>query len=363
MGPIRMKRSSRRNFLARLAGLSCVAVFARYAPAAEMLKRDWQSRVIEVLREKDLQKPPVITALRLHQRGEWIATAGDDHHVRLWTLGEGTLIHRLDGHNDWVRTIDFAPDGTTLASAGNDRRIITWNAETGKRLGDFAAHPQAITSIRYSHNGAMLAAVGFEGTVRVYEVASKRLLWEQPAPCEDMRTVDFSPDDSLLAAGGRSGIVRIYTAADGGMTRDVAAHRLRVRSLSFSHDAAFIASAGEDRQVRIIPVDASIGDYSLPQRPAKVMALCFYGPQHLATAGSDNQIRLWDVGRREEIGILSGHTGSVAAIDYQANTLVSAGFDTTMRVWNVSETIADDTQPGESRVGNKPEWDFRSPTR
>lgn len=358
-----MKRTSRRKFLARVAGLSFVAVAGRYASAAEGLQGDWQSRVIEVRRETDLQKPPVITALRLHRDGQMLAAAGDDHHVRVWQLGEGTLLHRLDGHNDWVRTVDYSPDGTTLASAGNDRRIVVWNAETGAQIDDFARHPQAIAAIRYSHSSTMLAAVGFEGMVRLYEVGTGRLMWEQAAPCDDMRAVDFSPDDSFLASGGRNGIVRIYTTQTGETVRDVPAHRLRIRSLAFSRDGAYIASAGDDRQVRIIPLDPNISDFALPKRPAKVLAICFYGPQHLATAGSDNQIRLWDVGRREEIGILSGHTGSVAAVDYGANTLVSAGFDTTLRIWNVSETVAEDVQPGEGRVGTKPERDLHSPMR
>ena len=37
--------------------------------------------------------------------------------------------------------------------------------------------------------------------------------------------------------------------------------------------------------------------------------LAFCGPQQLATAGSDNQIHLWDVATKEEIGSLRGHTG------------------------------------------------------
>ena len=178
-----------------------------------------------------------------------------------------------------------------------------------------------------------------------------------------MRAVAFSPDDTLLAAGGRSGVIRIYSAQTGETVRDIAAHRLRIRSVQFSLDGVYMASAGEDRQVRVIPIDENLADYVLPKRPAKVMALCFYGPHHLATAGSDNQIRLWDVGLREEIGILTGHTGSVAAVDSAAGMLVSAGFDTTLRVWNVSEVVAGDGLRGEGRVGSKPQWDLRSPMR
>jgi WD40 repeat protein len=37
-----------------------------------------------------------------------MASAGDDHLVRIWNRDTGELIIRLDGHVDWIRTAAFA---------------------------------------------------------------------------------------------------------------------------------------------------------------------------------------------------------------------------------------------------------------
>jgi len=114
-----------------------------------------------------------------------------------------------------------------------------------------------------------------------------------------------------------------------------------------------VASSGEDRLIHVAPVAGGAG-YKLPPRPAKVLSLAFYGPQHLATAGSDNQIRLWDVTTREEVGTLRGHTGSVAALECKGKVLVSAGYDTTVRIWDVGDQVAGGVGEGPGRVGARP---------
>jgi WD40 repeat protein len=168
-----------------------------------------------------------------------------------------------------------------------------------------------------------------------------------------MRAVAFAPDDSLLAAAGRCGSIRLIATSNGHVIRDVAAHRQRVRALSFSADGAYLASSGEDRLVHVLPLADAARSVTLPARGAKVLALAFYGPQQLAVAGSDNLIRLWDVAEQRETGVLAGHSGTIAALECQGKVLISAGYDTTVRVWSIADHVAG-TVPAAPRVGRPP---------
>jgi len=332
---------SRRAFLAAALPCAVSGLLSRrqLAFAQEARVISWPSRVVQLPPDDDSHRPPVVTAVRLHRDGQQLATAGDDHRVRVWNLADGKLVHKLDAHTDWVRTVDYSPDGRILASAGNDRQIIFWDAATGAKRDAYTIHDAAIAAIRFSHSGQLLAAVGFEGIVRLYDVATKQLVAQPLAPCEDVRAVTFSHDDRLVAVGGRCGSIRLLSVPRGEVIRDIPAHRQRIRAIAFSSDGSYLASAGEDRLIHVAPV-AGGGGYSLPPRPAKVLSLVFYGPHHLATAGSDNQIRLWDVATKEETGCLRGHTGSVAALECQGKVLVSAGYDTTVRIWDVGDQVA-----------------------
>src|SRR5262245_15690505 len=92
---------SRRQFLAGLAP-SAIVLCAPFEPAAmgETRAISWPSRVVQLPPDDDNQKPPVVTALRMHRDGQRLATAGDDHTVRVWNLENGKLIQKLNAHTD-----------------------------------------------------------------------------------------------------------------------------------------------------------------------------------------------------------------------------------------------------------------------
>jgi WD40 repeat protein len=358
-----MMRTSRRQFLVSAAGTLAAGVLgsrgSRGDVVATVAAFNWPSRTIHLAPDPDQKTPPVVTAVRVHRNGQRLATAGDDHLVRVFSLADGKQLQRLDKHTDWVRTVDFSPSGQQLASAGNDRIIHLWNAESGKWESELAPHKQAIAQVRFSHGGKLLAAAGFQQQVQLYDVESRELAHEMAAPCSDMRAVAFSPDDALLAAGGRCGTIRLYKAASGEKVRDVRAHKQRIRALAISQDGEFLASAGDDRTIHITPLAAGAKTYALDIRPVKFMSLVFYGPHQLAVGGSDNIVRLWDVKERQELGVLLGHTGTVAALDSLGKMLVSAGYDTTVRIWTVTDQIAAEPGGPAKRVGTRTEPGIR----
>jgi len=281
--------------------------------------------------------PPVVTAVKLQPGGSLMATAGDDHLVRIFNRETGELERRLDGHTDWVRAVAFTPDGSSLATAGNDRRIVVWDPTTGEDPIEFAALPCAVACIAFDPQGDSLAAVGFDGRLRIYAYPSGKLDHEVGCPCNDMRCVQFSPDGSLLAGAGRNGIVRIWNAQTHEKIRDITAHRRRVRGMAFSPDGASIASASEGGDVRISMVQTGEG-YPLPKVSAKSMSLVYVDRNTLAVGGSDNHIRLWNLTTRTQPKQLQGHTGTVIALDCIAGVLASGSYDASVRSWDVGGT-------------------------
>ncbi len=323
----------------------------------ENLDSSWSFQLIKIGEQGGTKKPPVVTSVRIQPNGAHIAIAGDDHIVRIWDMAADKFVYQLDGHRDWVRSIAYSPDGKILATAGNDRRIILWNAATGEKMRVLAVHHEAIANLEYSHNGQMLATTGFENQLHLYNAESGEILFELACPCRDMRALAFSPNDQTLAAGGRNGTIRLYQCNTGQPIRDLAAHRQRIRELTFTSAGDQIISCGEDRLVRVSSV---IGDAShvLPRRPAKLLSMSLYAPGRLATAGTDNVIRLWNLDTRQEIGQLTGHTGSVATLVTDRNVLVSGGFDTTVRIWTIRRNVAEQPAQPPTRVGAANRNDF-----
>lgn len=313
----------------------------------------WTGEVITLEPHHGQVHVPVVTALAIHPQGRYLALGGDDHFVRIWDLNQRHQVRVLEGHTDWVRTVSFSPSGDLLVTSGNDHRVVVWSTQTGEKLREYSQLSHVVTRVVFSGDSQLVAVVGFGNKLRIIDGTTGDRLREYDCPCVDMRTVAFSPDDRTIVGGGRNGRIRIWDSANGTQLTEFNAHSQRVRDLAFSADGELLATCGEDRKVVI---SRSNGEqaFELPRQGAKVMTLAFCGPDQLATAGSDNVVRIWDLKTRAESAALSGHTGTVAVLAYRDNLLVSTGYDTTVRTWTRQAHLTSGDSGTPPRVGVKP---------
>ena len=333
---------SPRNFLCLLALTWALPAMAQEAPPRDSL------RVIEMSSAREGEKPPVVTALTLQPQGNLLATAGDDHVVRVWDIGSTELITQLEAHDDWVRTATFSPDGRHLATAGNDKKIFLWDASDFSQHRVLAEHTQAVIALAYRPDGDMLAAVGFEGNLRMYDPVSGELLFTFNCPCVDMRCIAFSPDGRYLVGGGRNGRIRIWDVESGEAIHSINAHEQRIRAVCFTGEGNRFVSAGEDR--RLLGWDAATGDswLEIPTGSTKVMCMTCCSQDCVAVGGSDNAIRICDLNTGAMIERITGHMGSIAAMTADRDLLISGSYDTSVRIW--LNPLANNDQAAELRL-------------
>jgi hypothetical protein len=67
--------------------------------------------------------------------GRFVATAGQDHQVRIWEVATFQEVRSFTGHVGDVYAIAFGPDGKTLASGSRDGTILIWDA-SGRSVDD-----------------------------------------------------------------------------------------------------------------------------------------------------------------------------------------------------------------------------------
>ena len=302
--------------------------------AAANLPKKLASHVVE-LPTQDVDKRPVISEVTLSYDGRRMATAGDDHYVRIWDAKTGELQKEFHAHDDWVRGAVFNPMSDQIVTIGQDGQIKIWNLAS---LGSPIMVRDKVIGARklvFSPDGTKFAVSGFDPAVYCFDVNSQQLLYRFAAPSESMTALQFSPDATLLAAGGRNGIVRIWRLDIGGVVTNIKGDGRRVNALAFSPDGSQIALGTNGSRISIWNPRSGNMISVLPERYGKTFALQYCGIGVLASGESDNVIRLWDLNGKREMTNLIGHTGTVSTLcfDEQLNSLISGSFDTTIRYW------------------------------
>jgi WD40 repeat protein len=106
------------------------------------------------------------------------------------------------GHQNFVTSIAWSPDGKLIASGSYDATVQIWNATSGERLFPYDQR-EIVLTIAWSPNGKLIASGGTEqitgNSVQVWDATSGHMLIQGFAP--QSQYVSRQHSSSLLDCG------------------------------------------------------------------------------------------------------------------------------------------------------------------
>lgn len=153
-----------------------------------------------------------------------------------------------------------------------------------------------------------------------------------------VRALAVSDDGASVLSGSFDSSAILWDLRQGAAGQVLRFHDGAVNAVAFLKDGR-AATAGADARIAVWTPGRTVPDSVLAGHGAPVAALAVSPDgETLASASWDHTIRLWNLAGREP-SVLGGHGQNVNGVAFfpDGKELVSAGYDATVRIWPVSQ--------------------------
>jgi WD40 repeat protein len=232
-----------------------------------------------------------------------LASASQDHSVRLWSCTDYSSVAVLQGHERTVHTLAFSNDGSRVASAGWHGTIILWQTDTGECLQELNAHSIWVKSLGFSNSGKALYSASEDNTIRMWNLSTTSNA-NNGSPeiyhfITSAEAVAFSQDGNLFAISrGSDNSIDVFAAKDQTLVQKCQGHHSSgILALTFSKNSRKLASSSSEGMIHVwdlerIPTDnagATNNDADvLLFHSDDVYALAFHPDATMLASGSDD---------------------------------------------------------------------------
>jgi WD40 repeat protein/tRNA A-37 threonylcarbamoyl transferase component Bud32 len=280
--------------------------------------------------------------------GGILVSGSFDTTVKLWNLSTGKEIATLEGNAGSVHSVATSPDGRIVVSGNGDNTVKLWNLATGQEIRTLYGHSSSVESVAISPDSKMLASGGFNGTIIVWEVSSGREIATLNSHSSAVKSVAFSPNGKTLASGSEDNTIKIWNLASKQVIKTLKGHSQPIRSVAITRDGQTLASSSADATIKLWNLATGQETYTFKGHSFSVNSVAF-SPisavpslsqgigKTLASASSDNTIKLWDLSTKWELRTLKGHTREVTSVAFSPDgkSLASGSADGTINIWRV----------------------------
>ena len=147
-----------------------------------------------------------IQGLALSLDKKWLASAGDDGSVRLWSAESGAAAGVLRGAKKRLRAVTFA--GDLVVAAGDDKLLYIWRRDQEEPLAALEKHASPIYDVLALPGSSQVVTAGADGQLLLWDVEKKVFVKQIITEERGLRALALSP------AGDRFVVVGLRTQYD-----------------------------------------------------------------------------------------------------------------------------------------------------
>ena len=249
-----------------------------------------------------------VTSVVFSPDGRSIASGSADGTIRIWDLNHRGAGPTLHGHLMNVHSLAFSPDGNTLVSGSHDCSIRLWSTLRGTQQKVlFGSDP--ILEVVLSSDGRLIAGCSEGEIIVVWEISTGQTITFGRSGCDVIGPHAFSPCGRYITyLHCDHTTLRIFDLVTGSEKCALFGHRDYVSCVAWFPDGRRLVTGAYDGTVRIWDTDCGVQRAVLPvEKDAISCRMSHYGRHRVSTVGvttdgrrvvskyCDGTVRTWDL--------------------------------------------------------------------
>ncbi|KAH0793484.1 Transcriptional repressor tup12-related protein [Histomonas meleagridis] len=228
---------------------------------------------------------------------------------------------------DYPRSLRISPDSNYIAVAGPDNSIILFSIPQNKIISNLTYHENRISSLLFSRDSTRLYSGGFDGKICIWDLTTMKLIKSvvrDPIPSQGKSGPNMvlalakDADDEFIAVGFINGSVGI---SDMSFSQPMTCFRAHEESkylldVAISPYDGVLATSSHDKTTKIWSlIGVAKCKQVLGEHTDMVLSVCFSPMQSICFTGSkDETFKAWDYKKGELLFSMRGHTNTLFEI-------------------------------------------------